>query len=217
MKTKYILLFGLIILTFSCNYRWKTIADKNGKKHWFREYKNYEDQEIYKEQQVFKKRYKPQTYKKYNGTISLITVDSFPYVQFDTVRIGFGKEARQFIDIFTIGLLNSQIIYCYQDSLCRPPIPMTIINANTGELITPHIGYWYGNIINVGYIEEPNHLKISPQKRRFKLWINTIHGANGYHIFFIELSNNKVDKYVDIKDFVKNATLTFMISPWFII
>lgn len=194
-----------------------TITDINGKKYRVREYKKYEDQEAYNEKSVFASRYQAKAYSRYDGSISLITVDSFPYVQFDSVRVGFGKDARKFIDIFSSGLLSSKIIYCTQDSLCRPPTPMLITEVATGKVIKPHIGDWYGNIINVGLIEEPEHLKVSPQKRRFKLWINATYGAYGYNVYFIELTNNKADEYVDINEFVKNASLTFIITPWSII
>jgi hypothetical protein len=211
------ILFGLILLATSCSYKVTAITDTNGKKDHVRVYKKIEDQDVYNEKSVFARQYHPKTYSRYIGSISLITIDSFPYVQFDSVRVGFGKDARKFIEIFSSGLLNSKIIYCTQDSLCRTPTAIQLTEVASGKVIKPHIGDWYGDIINVGLIEEPGHLKESPQKRRFKLWISTTYGEHGYSVYFIELTNNKVDKYVDIHEFIKNASLTFIITPWSII
>ncbi len=218
MTTTFKIALGLALFATSCSYRMTTIVDTKGKKYRVREYKKYEDQEVYNEKNVFATQYQTKAYSRYSGSISLITVDSFSYVQFDSVRVGFGKDARKFLDIFSSGLLNSKIIYCTQDSLCRPPMPLVVsTEVETGKVKKPHIGDWYGNIINVGLIEEPEHLKISPQRRRFKLWINAYYGTHGYNVYFIELTNDQADKYIDIKEFVNNASLTFIISAWGII
>lgn len=201
----------------SCNYKMTTIVDTNGEKHRVRKYKKYEDQKVYNEKRIFEGPNQLDTDSRYNGSISLITTDSLQYVQYDNVRVVLGEEESKFIKIFSSGLLNSKVIYCTLDSLCRPPTPMLIKEVETGKVVKPHIGDWYGDIIHIGLIEEPEYLKISPNKRRFKLWVNAIYGAYGYNVFFIQLTNDKVDKYVDIEEFVKNASLTFINSPWTII
>ncbi len=211
------ILIGLTLLVNSCNYKMTTIVDSSGDKHRVREYKNYDDQKVYNENRVFERPNQLDTNSRYNGSISLITTDSLQYVQYDSVRVVLGEKESKFIKIFSSGLLNSKVIYCTLDSLCRPPSPMLIKEVQTGKVVKPHIGDWYGDVIHIGLIEEPEHLKISPNKRRFKLWVNTIYGAYGYNVFFIELTNHKVDSYVDIEEFVKNASLTFIDSPWSII
>jgi hypothetical protein len=208
------IVFALIFLITSCGYRMTNFTDTDGKTYRIRQYKKYEDHEKYIEQNVFAKQNQPKTYSRYSGSISVITVDSVPYVQFDTVRVGFKKDARKFIDIFSSGLLSSEIIYCTLDSLCRVPSPLLVAEFSRGKVAKPHIAGWYGDIITVGSIEEPDHLKISPQKRRFKLYVNAVYGGSGYNVYFIELSNAKTNTYVDMKEFVKNASLTFITTPW---
>ncbi len=190
------ILLGLTLILSSCKYNWAKITDSNGKQYRVREYKTNEDQQKYKARMVFKCRYKPATYSRYSGSISLITIDSFQYVRFDSVRVGLGRDTRQYIDIFSSGLLNSKIIYCMEDSLCRPNEGLEITDVETGNRIRPDMaigGYKYS--INVGLIEEPKYLKLSPKQRRFMLWIDT-RGGNGYDVYFVELTNDKVNSYV---------------------
>lgn len=216
MKKKTIqrlfILIGFTLFSYSCSYRVKSITDINGEKHHYREYKQQHDEEVYEEKNLFSGNYLTKTYTRFNGVISPMTIDSVHYVQFDIVRVCLGKEASKYIDIFSSGILNSQIIYCSRDSLCQPPKPVLKKEEITGKIVKPHIGSWYGDIINIGLIEEPKHLKKSPQIRRFKLWINATYGLYGYDVYFIELRNETVDKYIDIKEFIKNARLTYINS-----
>ncbi|MCH8317227.1 MAG: hypothetical protein IIA88_01820 [Bacteroidetes bacterium] len=217
MATKHKILIILILLTVSCNYKWTTITDTNGEKYRIRAYNDYDKQEQYNEKSFFKHQYGQENHSKYLGSIQSDTANGYNFIQFDTVRIYLLCNTKKYLSIFTIGLLSGQLIYCTLDSLCRPQTGTEARLVETGELLKPHIGNWYGHTITIAYFDEPEYLKISPQKRRFKFWVSWPNAGNGHNIFFIELTNNKVTKYIDIDEFVKEAQLTFIRTPWAII
>ncbi len=212
----YTALLILIITSFSCSYKWTTITDTKGNNYRVREYKDFDKQKQYNEKSFFKYQYRQENYSKYHGLIQSDTANEYSYIQFDTVRIYLLRDTKNYIDVFKSGLISGQLIYCKLDSLCRPRGQMGIRNAETGELIKLHIGDWYGHTITIAYFDEPKHLKISPQKRRFKFWVSTFAGT-GHDVFFLELTNNKVSKYIDINEFVKDAHVTFIKQAWIII
>ncbi|MBK0403150.1 hypothetical protein I5M27_09150 [Adhaeribacter sp. BT258] len=213
---KFLIIIVLTLLSTSCSYKWAIITEGN-KRFLIRDYKDYDDKDAYFAKLVFKKKYKPKVYSRYSGEIIIVNEDNFPEVQFDTVRVGIAPNAIKFIEIFSSGILNSEILYCTLDSLCRPPSPMQMRDAKTGEIVKRYKGKTYKNYINVGLIEEPEQLKISPQRRRFKLWVDTTEGGYGYDVVLVEITNLKVDSYVDIREFVKGASLTYIVRAWGII
>lgn len=208
MKVQFIILITSVILVSSCSYRMVTMKDTDGVEHTFREYETLEENLEY----AFNYHYKPQVYNRYTGLISSGEDRGFPHIQFDSIRVGFGPEARQYMPIFSSGILNSTIIYCNEDTSCKPCRRGIIeIDPKTRKEIPHDRSKGYSHYINIGEIQEPENLKESPQRRRFKLWINCT-GGHGYSYYIIELTNPTVDEYVDIKSFVQSARLTFLMS-----
>jgi len=195
-------------MCISCSYHWTTYTTSIGKKIKVKEYKTPEKEDMYKARSFFKYRYHETFYSQYAGKIvHSQTPDSASYIQFDTARIYLSKTAINYLPLFIEGVLYTQQFYCALDTSCKRT-PDYLATTMSGERIINPIENAALNIIS---FEEPQYLKKSANRRRFKVEISA---GSGFEVVFIELANDQVSKYVSIEEFSKAARLTFIGLAW---
>lgn len=207
-----ILLFNTILI--SCAYRWEKNTTQDGETILVKTYKDRERHQRYVENNLFYLKPEQQNLKKYEGVIRVDTTQVYTFFEFDTLRIYLKtSEASKYESLFSTGKLHNKIFYCARNPSCKPNSSSLIYNYYTGEKFKPQFANWSGESIRIATIEESEHLKVSPQKRRFKIRANST-GYVGYEVYFMELTNENVTTYVPVDKFIENARLSFFMSPW---
>ncbi len=208
----------IITLFSSCSYYWEAATDVNGKKFVYKEYKNFRVAEKMRRRQIFKIRDSLITFSKYNGKLSSDTVHSSTYIQFDSDRVYLFGDANAYKELFTSGLISSQIIYCLLDSNCRP-VPDWQITDTVGRPIVQDLWGWTGHTITIDYIKLLSNVQSKGSQRRFEIWVYPfkwrMNGCN--NVFFLELTNETARKSTPLSEFIKGAHITLLRQGWIMI
>ncbi|MFY7729597.1 MAG: hypothetical protein ACOVRN_08775 [Flavobacterium sp.] len=70
--------------------------------------------------------------------------------------------------------------------------------------------------LNITHLEELKFLSTSPKIKRFRFWLQMDNTANP-QVFFFELQNENATLGTSLKEFIKDAKLTFIKGGWIII
>lgn len=207
----------LLAAVFSCSYRLIRVETPDGKHFWSKQYKDVELGERKEDQSVFKDWYNVQSHDRYSGNITSDTINGTTFVQFDSARIYLFDETSRYKNLFTSGLISSQLLYCTFNEDCKPVEPMYVItNTETGDTLVEDLWGWTGHTIRIEYFEELQHVHSKPTQRRFKFWVYPykmrFNGSNS--IFYIELTNENANRDTDLDTFIQGAKVTFIESPW---
>jgi hypothetical protein len=195
----------------SCNYLLKTAKTEDGKTILVRYYPDLDKRQDHQIKCVFKYQYKENSYQKYSGNIKSDTIDGMTYIQFDSLRIYLSGGAIRYKNIFSSGLLSSQMIYCENDSLCRVPKmdDSFFISIETGKQIPRNFHGWTGPEIFISNFKEITNVSSSPRKKQFRFNISHM---NGFSVYVLELTNNNKPSTFD--DFINGARVTFLKYGW---
>jgi hypothetical protein len=207
----YFILTLVVILNYRCSNRYAIVRSSTSVK---REFKNQSEQENYWAEELFKKYYKVEHYKKYNDQI-ILSDNNYLYKN-AVITVGQDTELR--------AILNKRIFY--PDIMAkafkyRPKIKITI---NKDSLIarrkkdTLKFGYITPKIdsLRITAFEEIKFLEKSPTQRRFRLWLFRKGFANPT-VYFMELTNKNATAETDLLSFIDGAKLTFFQEGWIII
>ncbi len=117
----FLLLFITNSLFCSCNYRLTFEEDNKGKRHIHRDFKNYDLQQRWKTQAMFRHKFglNSSVYPKYQGSFYFDNNHDIPFIQYDSARVYLIDTSSMLKALFSEKILYPQIIYCCIDSNCR--------------------------------------------------------------------------------------------------
>lgn len=131
------LLFSLLILLVSCNYKLVHTTTREGKHFYTRRYMNsdiseryydrvYERHERKMNTWYYKSGYLKMSFERYNGNILTDTINDYTWFQFDTTRIYLlnhkilsNEPMSEYGILFNQGIINDHIIFC-ESNFCKP-------------------------------------------------------------------------------------------------
>ncbi|MCH2195913.1 hypothetical protein [Kordia sp.] len=172
-------------------------------------FKNQGAQEGYWAQEFFKKEYVKTTYKVYTDSIKKTTVTNFMYTDktFEVHNLN-----KLLAPIFSKGILYPQLISDFETQPKK--------TAKELDSLSTIQRYLYdisrGDHLIISNIEELPFLSNSSKVKRFRFWMYRPNIANP-QVFLFELTNDKATKKTTLKEFVENATLTFLKAGWIVI
>ena len=173
----------LAVFFCSCSYTWRTGVSMQGKRFFYKDYKNYDVEQKMLRRQLFAHWSEVSKYSKFNGVISSDTTHGSIFIQFDSNRIYLFAKAVNYADLFTTGLLSPQMIYCALDSNCIPHDAEWAVTDLNGKPISHSLYGWTGNAISIGHIELLTNVKSKSTQRRFEIWVRQY---SVYDAFFLE-------------------------------
>ncbi|MEI7595490.1 MAG: hypothetical protein WCK02_07050 [Bacteroidota bacterium] len=144
-----------------------------------------------------------QEYSKYTGIITVDTIESMTFIQFDNSRVYLYIPKTKYKNIFATGLVSSQMIYCKISSNCEQ-----FKSEEDGDTT---IWGWDGPFIFIPMFDE---LAGTSTKRIYKFMVPRYSGG---YFFILELTNLKATKKTSYEDFIYGAKVSyFEISEIFI-
>lgn len=170
-------------------------------------------------------------YEKYSGAIEIAKTPKYVYYELDSIRIyispffiaGFlsrdvsttmkiyEKFQEDYGQLFEQGFVTGKMFICERVKDCKFPIQY----VKKGRKLIPYknneklFGY-EGTTIKILNIEERYNFN-KKTKRIFEIWTTfskTESGWSAFDVYYVELTNEKVENDIDLNEFLKGARLT---------
>ncbi|MBC7439334.1 MAG: hypothetical protein H7250_05055 [Flavobacterium sp.] len=151
--------------------------------------------------QIFENKYINTTYKKFGGKI---IIENNNIIKYDEKTLKIPNLNEEFKLIFTLGIFYPNIVTGNQISEIKTKDELE--KMSTSERVFYNM--LRTDSLTIGRLEELKLLNPNYKTKRFLIWIYK-NGIMNPTEWYFELQNKKAKKKTNLKEFIKNAELTF--------